>query len=69
MGWVRTLADQVEVLEDDIEKIDRELRRVPGNVVDWSAYYSRIDRLKRDRMRLAADLRRTREQLERERAA
>lgn len=69
MGWVRTLEDQIESLEGDLEKIERELKRVPGNVVDWTAYWSRMDRLRRDRMMLRADLRRTKAKQKREQAA
>lgn len=57
MTWVHTLDDQIAVLEEDLARIDRELERVPSRVVDWGAYWVRIDRLRRDRLVTAFDLR------------
>ncbi len=66
MTWALTLEKRVDYLEQDIARIERALARVPHNVVDWSAYWARIDRLRCDAMRLKADLRAATEKLARE---
>lgn len=53
-----TQSSQADLLREDIEKLDREIRRDPdpGRVCDWSAVLARKDRLRVDRARLVRDL-------------